>query len=68
MTIDFDNRFDHHPPKDDATIEAHASVRWAVKDIAKYLSDVVPEGRELNLVMTKLEEVLFWANAGIARN
>jgi hypothetical protein len=27
-----------------------------------------PEGRELSLALSNLEEVMFWANAAIARN
>jgi hypothetical protein len=42
-----------------------------IRDSAKYLAgiikDVVPEGREQALAITKLEEAVMWANAGIAR-
>jgi hypothetical protein len=44
-----------------------ASVRMRIKDLAEDLEAFVPDGREKALVMTHLEEAMFWANAGIAR-
>jgi hypothetical protein len=64
---DIDRRFDHHPPKDEHTIELHKRVREVVKDTAEILDVLLPEGREKALAITKLEESLMWANAGIAR-
>ncbi len=32
------------------------------------VNEVVPDGREKYLAFTKLEEVMFWANAGLARD
>jgi hypothetical protein len=49
---DLENRFRYHPP---------------VYSLAKVLNDVLPEGREKSLAMTNLEQVMFWANASIAR-
>ena len=34
---------------------------------ADLILSLVPEGREQSVAFTKLEEVMFWANAGIAR-
>lgn len=34
---------------------------------ASTIIDIVPDGREKSMALTKLEEVMFWANAGIAR-
>jgi len=30
-------------------------------------NDVVPDGREMSLAITNLEQVMFWANAALAR-
>lgn len=62
------NRFEWHQPKDKNTATAHSLVRNACLDLAITLNNVVPEGREKALMMTHLEEVMMWANAGIARN
>lgn len=62
------NRFVYHPPKSDEAIEMHANVRWALKDVAIFLLDTLPESRETSLAIKSLEEAMFWANAAIARN
>lgn len=42
-------------------------VREYAKDFAAFIDDNVPAGREQALALTNLEQVMFWANAGIAR-
>lgn len=63
---DIEKRFTHHKPK-----EKDAYKIVAIREDAKYFADMinsfVPEGREKSLAITKLEEVVMWANAGIAR-
>lgn len=62
-----ENRFEHHPPDDVRRIH-HEAARATLKETAGNLMELVPPGRELQLVLTKLEEAMFWANAGIARS
>jgi hypothetical protein len=38
------------------------------RKFASLIVERVPGGREQALALTKLEEVVMWANAGIARN
>lgn len=65
---DLKNRFTYHPVGDDHVRGAHlGTVRDRLCDVASKLIEIVPEGRELSLALTKLEEAMFWANAGIAR-
>lgn len=65
---DLVSRFSFHPAKDELTKAKHKRVRNFCLDLADELNAVVPEGREKSLAITKLEEVMMWANAGIARN
>lgn len=67
---DIDVRFDHHPPADAATVQRHEDMRAIFKATAKAAVDRMPPDmhRERALVLTNLEQALFWANAGIARH
>lgn len=64
---DLDNRFAYHKP-DLAKGNTHSLIRDLCSDLAEKLNVLVPEGREKSLAITKLEEVMFWSNASIARN
>lgn len=63
---DLDNRFDYHRPTD-SLANRHQVVRDATKQLAQTFVDMLPEGREKSLAITKLEEAMFWGNAAIAR-
>lgn len=64
---ELDKRFGYHKPRDQGVSNLHDIARYQSKMLATMLNEVVPSGREHSLVMTHLEEVMFWANAGIAR-
>lgn len=68
MMSNLENNFKYHPPKTEETIKAHEAVRENCKNLAETLSLYVAPSRELSLALTKIEEAMFWANAGIARN
>lgn len=64
---DLANRIKYHRPDTNgidriATMRAYA-FEWGVSILHN-----VPDGREQSLALTKIEEALFWANAGIARD
>lgn len=59
-------RFTYHSPSEDQT-QRYQKLRSLAKDLAMLIDDAVPESREKSLAVTKLEEVVMWANAGIAR-
>ncbi len=63
---DLNNRFSYHPPTQEQVV-IYEQTRVYARELAYHLNDAVPEGREKSLAMTHLEEVVFWANAGIAR-
>lgn len=44
-----------------------ALIRGKCFELAELIEQVVPEGREKSLALTKTEEAMFWANAGISR-
>lgn len=67
MSKDFDNIFTYHAPKAGQQ-ELYQMIRAKAKELAILVDSSVPEGREKSLAMTKIEESVMWANAGIARN
>ena len=62
-----DNGFVYHSPKPGQP-ETYAEIRERAKHLALHFVEVMPEGRELALALTNLEQAVFWANAGIARH
>jgi len=64
---DIEHRFAFHAATTQEKRDEHTSVRQQCRRLADSLNEVLPEGREKAVVMTKLEEVMFWANAAIAR-
>ena len=67
MRDDLDNRFTYHPPQPGQP-ERYKLIRASAKDLADLLTAQCPKSRELSLALTKLEEMVFWANAAIARH
>lgn len=65
---DIENRFAFHTATTDEKRDAHTSVRQQCRQLADALNEQLPEGREKSLAITKLEEVMFWGNAALARN
>lgn len=62
------NRFTFHPVKDSTQGDLYGEVRTKALEYASWLDSVAPDSRELSLAITKLEEVVFWTNAAIARH
>jgi len=62
-----ENNFTYHKPND-LQQEKYVNIRELGKDMARLIESTVPVSREKSLSFTKLEEAIFWANAGIARN
>jgi len=60
------HNFSYHKP-DGLAIISHSDVREACLNLALNLEQILPDGREKAIVHTKIEEVMFWANAAIAR-
>ena len=64
------NRFAHHPPRDASVADRHARVRVQALALALEIESLLPAGaaREKATAITKVEEAMMWANAGIARH
>lgn len=67
MNPTIENNFTYHPPKEGQP-EKYLLLREEAKKLAYLIEYNVPNSREKSCAMTKLEEAIFWANAGIARN
>lgn len=63
---DLTNRFRFHRA-DEAKAAKHALVRLKCFELATELNQLIPDGREKSLAITNLEDVMFWANAALAR-
>lgn len=64
---DIENRFAFHPATNGEKRDAHTSARQNCRRLAHLLNEHLPEGREKSLAITKLEDVMFWSNAALAR-
>jgi len=63
---DLIERFTYHEPKGSQSTRYH-EIRNNAYRYAGLILDLTPKSREQSLAITKLEEVVFWANAAIAR-
>lgn len=66
-SADIEHRFAFHPATTEEKRDEHTSVRQNCRQLADFLNEKLPEGREKSLAITRLEEVMFWGNAAIAR-
>jgi hypothetical protein len=62
-----ENNFVYHAPKPGQP-EIYTEIREKAKELAYLIDEKVPKSREQSLAITNLEQAVFWANAGIARN
>ena len=63
---EIENRFHYHPPRNDTEIDQHEDVTCLLVVAAHEINDLIPDGRDKAIVMTKLEEARMWANAALA--
>ena len=62
-----ENRFTYHPPTPDQ-VEKYQALREAGMELAVLIDSMCPRSRETSVAMTKLDEVIMFANAAIARH
>ena len=63
---ELENRFTYHAPTEGQP-EKYEKIRGMAHSFAAELVEDCPESRELSLALTHLDEVVFFANAAIAR-
>lgn len=63
---EIETRFTYHPPKEGQPAK-YETLRGIAKEFAELIVELVPPGREASLAVTKVEEAIMVANAGIAR-
>ncbi|MFH8771996.1 hypothetical protein [Streptomyces sp. NPDC017958] len=64
---DIIRRFTFHPADTDERRQAHEDIRSACLQLALMLHNELPVGAEKQSAMFRLEEVMFWATAAVAR-
>lgn len=62
-----DKAFTYHAPKP-GQADRYVAIRDKAKELALLVNSLSPPSREQSLALTKIEEAVMWANAGIARN
>jgi len=59
--------FGYHAPTTPEIAKRHEDIRAQCRQLAQWLAEKLPAGRERSLALTKVEEAGHWANAAIAR-
>lgn len=62
-----ENDFTYHKPKE-GQAEKYEAIRAKAKEFAILLAELTPASREQSVAFTNLDQVVFWANAAVARN
>ena len=64
-----EHNFKYHPPVGNAA-EIHGAIRKKAQELAQLIDETLPAraGRERALAITKCEEAMMWACAGVARH
>lgn len=63
---ELETRFSYHSPIGDQP-ERYVRIRNEARNLADLICSKTPKCREQSIALTKLEEVVMWANAAIAR-
>ena len=64
--LELEHRFTYHAPKD-GQIERYQQIRSRALEFAALIVELSPVSREQSIAFTRLEEVVMYANAAIAR-
>ena len=69
MNATITHNFAYHPPVASSP-EAHSRIREKARELAQLIDDLLPPaaGREKTVALTKCEEAMMWACAGVCRH
>lgn len=67
MEYEIHNIYTYHKPKADQP-KRYGEIRETAYKFAATIVGLCPDSRERSIALRKLEEVVMWANAAIARN
>lgn len=67
MVLRIERDFTFHPVKDETQAQRYERIRALAKVFAGVIVVLTPKGREQSTALTNLDQVVFWANAAIAR-
>ena len=70
MNPQIEHNFKYHPPTGQRAVDVHQQIRLSLRAAADFIDQNLPAaaGREKALAITKCEEAMFWACAGVARH
>ena len=70
MNATIAHNFRYHPPTGTTANTAHESIRRKAMELANLIDEELPPsaGREKATAITKVEEAMMWACAGVARH
>lgn len=61
------NKFDYHPPTNDAVVAGHEAIRGVFRTVADYLMAILPDDPETYEALNMLDKACMQANAAMAR-
>lgn len=62
-----DHIFGYHKPKDQSIADLHQEVRARCAALAHWIDEALPDSREKSSAITRVEEAMYYTNAGVAR-
>lgn len=66
VDVDLERKFTYHPATPEKALR-FTVLREHAKAFGMLIKEACPDGRERAIAITKLEELIMWANAAIAR-
>lgn len=66
-TSEITSRFDFYISSDPHINELHHQIRITCEALAILIDGYIADSREKSIALTKVEEAMFWSNAGLSR-